>query len=245
MRLIQEQGIFLTNFELIQNMTIDKIDQIRMQVVRGAQEIYAKGLVEDGEGNVSVRINKNEIMVTPTSTKYNLMTPEKMVHMDLDGNVMGSSKIPSTEVKMHLAVYKDRPKVSCVIHDHSTYVTILSVLRKNIPILMEQQVIFLGGEIQCTEITEAHTDEMGSSALKALDRNNAAILANHGAIICGKSVDHAVRFAIILEKLAKIYWGALQVGEPLKIPEENLLEHKKMFNSLFASYPRRMRKIKF
>ena len=100
---------------------------------------------------------------------------------------------------MHLAVYKSRPKVKCVIHNHSSYVTMLSVLRKNIPVIMEQQIIFLGGEITCSEITEAHTEEMGPSALKALGLNNAAILANHGAIICGKSVEHAVRFAIILE----------------------------------------------
>ncbi len=222
-------------------METDKLEQLRKTVVKGAQEIYNKGLVEDGEGNVSVRINKNEILSTPTSTKYNLLSPELIVHMDLDENILGSGKIPSTEVKMHLAVYKDRPKVKCVIHTHSPYITMLSVLRRGIPIIMEQQLIFLGGEIQCTEITEAHTEEMGQSALKALGRNNAAILANHGAIICGKSVDHAVRFAVILERLAKVYWGALQIGDPLTIPEENLEEHEKMFNGLFACYPRRMR----
>lgn len=225
-------------------METDKIEQLRKAVVKGAQEIYSKGLVEDGEGNVSVRINKNEILVTPTSTKYNLLSPELIVHMDLDGNVLGSGRIPSTEVKMHLAVYKDRPKVKSVIHNHSPYVSMLSVLRKGLPIIMEQQLIFLGGEILCTEITEAHTEEMGISALNALSRNNAAILANHGAIICGKSLDHAVRFAVVLEKMAKVYWGALQIGEPLSIPKENLEEHEKMFNSLFACYPKRFRKSK-
>ena len=222
-------------------METDKLEQLRKIVVRGAQEIYTKGLVEDGEGNVSVRVNSNEILVTPTSTKYDLLTPDLIVHMDLSGNVIGTGKIPSTEVKMHLAVYKERPKVKCVIHNHSPYVSMLSILRKNIPIIMEQQLIFLGGEIRCTEITEAHTEEMGVSALKALGRNNAAILANHGAIVCGKSLDHVVRFAVILEKLAKVYWGALQIGEPLAIPKENLEEHEKTFTSLFASYPRRLR----
>ncbi len=225
-------------------MVIDKLEQLRKTVVRGAQEIYSKGLVEDGEGNVSVRINKNEILVTPTSTKYNMLSPELIVHMDLEGNVIGSGKIPSTEVKMHIAVYKDRPKVKCVIHNHSPYISMLSVLRKGIPIIMEQQMIFLGGEIYCTEITEAHTEEMGASALKALDRNNAAVLANHGAIICGKSLDQAVRFSVVLEKMAKVYWGALQIGDPLTVPNENLEEHEKMFNSLFACYPRRLRKTK-
>ena len=222
-------------------METDKIEKLRKTVVRGAQEIYNKRLVEDGEGNVSVRINKNEILITPTSTKYNLLNPELIVHMDLDGNVLGSGRIPSTEVKMHIAVYKDRPKVKCVIHNHSPYISMLSVLRKGIPIIMEQQLIFLGGEIRCTEITEAHTEEMGRSALNALGKNNAAILANHGAIICGKSLDHTVRFSVVLEKMAKVYWGALQIGEPLPIPKENLEKHEKMFTSLFACYPKRLR----
>ncbi|MFX0071728.1 MAG: class II aldolase/adducin family protein [Candidatus Hermodarchaeota archaeon] len=225
-------------------MSSDKIEQLRKEVVSGAQFIYAKRLVEDGEGNTSIKVNKNEILVTPSSTKYDLLSPEKIVHMDLDGNVLVPGVMPSTEVKMHLAVYKDRPKVGCVMHTHSSYVSMLSILRRGIPVIMEQQITFLGGEIKCTEITEAHTDEMGTSAIEALGINNAAILANHGAIICGKSLDHTVRFAVILEKLAKVYWGALQVGEPFTIPEENFEEFEKLFNALFACYPRRLKKKK-
>ncbi len=223
-------------------MTANKEDQLRLEVVKTAQKIYAKKLVEDGEGNVSIRLAKNVILVTPTSTNYDLLTPEKIVKMDLDGNVIGSSSIPSTETKLHLAVYRDRPKARCVIHNHSTFASVISVLRKNIPVIMEQQIIFLGGEINCTEITEAHTEKMGETALDALGLNNAAILANHGAVICGKSTDHAIRFSVILEKMAKIFWGALQAGEPRVIPEENRHEHEKLFHTLFACYPRRLKK---
>ena len=224
-------------------MSSDKMEHLRREVVRGAQKIYAKSINEDGEGNTSARLNKNEILVTPTSVNYDQLTPEKIVHMDLDGNTLSTGVMASSEVKMHLGVYRDRPKVGCIMHTHSPYVTMLSVLRKGIPIIMEQQIIFLGGEIHCTEITKAHTDEMGTSAIEALGINNAAILANHGAIICGKSVAHTVRFAVFLEKVAKIYWGALQVGEPIfTIPEENFEEHEKLFNALFACYPRRLKK---
>ncbi len=223
-------------------MSSDKIERLRKDVVRGAQKIYSKGLVEDGEGNTSIRLNKNEILVTPSSTKYELLTPDKIVHMDLDGNVISTGLMPSTEVKMHLEIYKDRPKVGCVMHTHSPYASMLSVLRKNIPIIMEQQIIFIGGEVQCTKITEAHTEEMGIVAIEALGINNAAILANHGAIICGKSVEHTIRIAVFLEKMAKIYWGASQIGEPFTIPKENFGEFEKLFNSLFACYPRRLKK---
>jgi len=143
---------------------------------------------------------------------------------------------------MHLVVYRDRPKVGCVIHIHPTYASMLSVLRRNLPIIMEQQIIFLGGEIQCSKITEAHTEEMGTSAIEALGINNAAILANHGAVICGKSIDHAVRFAVFLEKMAKIYWGSLQVGEPYILEKENLDKFRTMFKRLFACCPKKMLK---
>ena len=122
----------------------DKLGELRKEVVKGAQTIYAKGLVENGEGNVSVRVNKNEILITPSSNRYEDLTPESIVHLDLEGNPINSNRIPSTETKMHLAVYKSRPKVKCVIHDHSSHVSMLSVLRKSIPIIMEQQIIFLG-----------------------------------------------------------------------------------------------------
>ena len=80
-------------------METSKINELRKTVVRGAQEIYNKGLVEDGEGNVSVRINKNEILTTPTSTKYSLLSPELIVHMDLEGNVLGSGKFHPRKLK--------------------------------------------------------------------------------------------------------------------------------------------------
>ena len=223
-------------------MSSDKIERLRKEVVRGAQGIYTKGLVEDGEGNTSIRLNNNEILMTPSSVNYDLLTPDKVVHMDLDGNVLSSGSMPSTEAPMHLGVYRERKKVGCVMHTHSPYLTMLSILRKSIPIIMEQQIIFLGGEVKCSKITQAHTADMAISAIEALGINNAAILANHGAIICGRTVDHTLRFATFLEKLAMIYWGALQIGEPFAIPEENFEEHEKLFNALFACYPRKLKK---
>jgi L-fuculose-phosphate aldolase len=117
----------------------------------------------------------------------------------------------------------------------------LSIVGKSIPIIMEEMYAFLGGSVEISEYGEAHTKEIGTVALKALGIKNAALLANHGVIVCGKSLDHAVKFAELVEKLAKMYWGALQIGKPNIIPEENLDRFEKIFNSLFANYPRSMR----
>ncbi|MFX1314509.1 MAG: class II aldolase/adducin family protein [Promethearchaeota archaeon] len=220
-----------------------KEDQLRGEVVEGAKAIFAKGLVESGEGNISVRImKKDQFFITPSFNQYDTLKIEDIVHMNLDGTTISAKKLPSTEVKLHIAVYKSRPKVQCVIHTHSTFATILSIVRKNIPIIMEEQVVFLGGSVDVAPFGKAHTNEIGETALQALGIKNAALLANHGVIVCGKSIGHAVKFAELVEKLAKIYWGSLQIGEPKIISLEHAERFQKHFESLFANYPRSMKK---
>ncbi|MFX1311291.1 MAG: class II aldolase/adducin family protein [Promethearchaeota archaeon] len=226
-------------------MSMNKEEQFRLEVVEAAKAIFTKGLVEAGEGNVSIRNGKKEeLFITPSFNQYTTLKKDDIVLMNFDGNSLSSGKLPSTEVKMHIAIYKSRPKVQAVIHTHSPYATMLSVVQKNIPILMEEMYIFLGGSVDVSEFGKAHTEEIGSVALDALGIKNAALLENHGVIVCGKSIDHAVKFAELVEKLAKIYWGALQIGEPKVVSEKHLIRFKKLHESLFANYPRSMRRKK-
>jgi L-fuculose-phosphate aldolase len=226
-------------------MELNKEDQIRKEVVQGAKKIFSKGLVDVGEGNVSVRNGKKEeLFITPSFNQYDTLKKDEIVYLDFEGNLLSAGKLPSTEAKMHIAIYKSRSKVQAVIHTHSPFATMLSIVGKGIPIIMEEMYAFLGGSVDISEYGEAHTKEIGEVALKALGIKNAALLANHGVIVCGKSLDHTIKFAELVEKLAKMYWGALQIGEPNLIPEENLDRFQKIFDSLFASYPRSMRKKK-
>jgi len=221
-------------------MSLTKEDKLRKLVVQGAKIIYSKGLVEVGEGNVSVRNGKKEeLFITPSFNQYISLVENEVVHMNFEGEALSAGKLPSTEVKMHTAIYESRPKVAAVIHTHSTYATILSTVHKSIPILMEEMYIFLGGSIEVSDPGEAHTEEMGQVALKALGKKNAALLANHGVIVCGKSIDHAVKFAELVEKLAKVYWGALQIGEPKIYTIEQLEGFRKLHESLFANFPKK------
>lgn len=222
-----------------------KEDQLRKEVVKGAKAIFAKGLVEAGEGNVSVRNGKKEeLFITPSFNQYDTLKKEEIVHLNFEGTSLSAGKLPSTEAKMHIAIYKSRPKVQAVIHTHSPFATMLSIVRKSIPIIMEEMYIFLGGSIDVSEFGEAHTIEIGEVALMALGIKNAALLASHGVIVCGKSLDHAIKFTELVEKLAKMYWGALQIGKPNIISQEHLDRFQKLFESLFANYPRSMRKKK-
>jgi ribulose-5-phosphate 4-epimerase/fuculose-1-phosphate aldolase len=143
---------------------------------------------------------------------------------------------------LHLAIYKSRPKVQCVIHTHSTFATMLSVVRKSIPLIMEEQLIYLGGTIDISSYGEAHTEDAGEVAIKALSYKNGALLANHGTIVCGKSVSNAIKNTEFVEKLAKIYWGSLLIGKPYTLEDQNLDRFYLMFKQLFASCPRKMLK---
>ncbi len=224
-------------------MSKEKEDLFRTEVVWGAKTIFKKGLVDTGEGNVSVRYGKKEeLFITPSFNNYETLTEEQIVHMNFDGTPLSKGKLPSTEAKMHSLIYKSRSKVHAVIHTHSPHATMLSVNQMSIPIIMEEQIAFLGGSIDISSFGEAHTEEVGEAALKALGIKNAALLANHGVIVCGKSVEHAVKFAELVEKLAKIYWGALQVGKPKVISADQGVKFNRLFESLFANYPRTMRK---
>ncbi len=221
----------------------EKEDLFRTEVVWGAKTIFKKGLVDTGEGNVSVRYGKKEeLFITPSFNNYETLTEEQIVHMDFDGTSLSKGKLPSTEAKMHSLIYKSRSKVHAVIHTHSPHATMLSINQMSIPIIMEEQIVFLGGSIDISSFGEAHTEEVGEAALKALGIKNGALLANHGVIVCGKSVEHAVKFAELVEKLAKIYWGALQVGKPKVITADQGVKFNRLFESLFANYPRTMRK---
>jgi L-fuculose-phosphate aldolase len=224
-------------------METDKEDQLRIEVVKGAKAIFSKGLVEVGEGNVSIRIpKKDEFFITPSFNQYDTLTKEEVVKMKFDGTPLSSGKLPSTEYRLHVAIYESRPKANCVIHTHSPYATMLSIVRKRIPVIMEEQVIFLGGSVEVSEFGKAHTDEVGIKALEAMGIKNGVLLANHGTLVSGKSLGQAVKLAELLEKLARIYWGALQIGEPAVIPEEACERFQKDYDVLFATYAKGRKK---
>jgi len=221
-------------------MVIDKELKLRNEVVDGAKKIYKKGLNDNNEGNISVRNGKKEeLFITPSANQYETLTVDQITHVDFEGNLIGKGKLPSTETKLHIAIYKARPRVKCVIHTHSPYATMLSIVRKHIPIIMEEQVVFLGGSIDLAPYGEAHTEEVGEVALKALNNKNAALLSNHGVVVCGKSVINTVKYAELVEKLAYLYWGSLQVGNPIILDNENLEKFYEMHYRLFSNCPKK------
>ncbi|MGI9602300.1 MAG: class II aldolase/adducin family protein [Acidimicrobiales bacterium] len=198
------------------------MDELRQRVVHVAQAMAAKGLVEGTAGNVSARTADNTVLLTPSSVAYADVTAEGLAHVDLDGNVIDGGN-PSTERSMHLACYRDYPEVGGVMHCHPTYASMFAVARQPIPAAIEEVVVYVGGDIPVCDYATTGTDELGDEVARNVADRSAALMANHGMLTIGPTVDEAFHVAAVVEKTAQIVWGArlLAAREPLgQVPDE-------------------------
>ncbi|OLS13108.1 MAG: L-fuculose-phosphate aldolase [Promethearchaeota archaeon CR_4] len=208
----------------------------RRQVVDGAKPIYENGLVQFGEGNVSVRVKKaDEFFTTPSQNDYETFNVEDVVYMKFDGTQLSKGRPASSEYRLHVAIYQARSKVNCVIHTHSPYASMLSVAKMEIPVLFEEMVIFLGGPIRLAKYAQSGTDELGKNALEAMGEGNVCLLTNHGIVACGRDVQKTIKAALLVEKMAQIYVGANLLGHVEVVPEASLPKFLEYFKGLSST----------
>ena len=198
------------------------LEELRVRVVEVAQAMAAKGLVEGTAGNVSARTPEGNVLLTPSSVAYADITPDGLAHVDLDGNVIDGAN-PSTERSMHLACYRAYPEVGGVMHCHPTYASMFAVARRPIPAAIEEVVVYVGGDVPVCAYQTTGTDELGDEVARNVADRSAALMANHGMLTVGPTVDEAFHVAAVVEKTAQIVWGArLLAGDaPLgAVPDE-------------------------
>ena len=159
------------------------------------------------------------MLITPTSVRYETMQPADIVEMKLDGTILEEGKRPSSEWKMHTAIYEHYPEVSAVFHTHSPYATAFAVNHQTIPAVLIEAHMFLGGDIRCADYATPGTKEVGINALPALKDRGGCTLANHGVLAVGSTLEQAFLRAEYIEDLAKIYTIAKQIGNPIILPE--------------------------
>jgi len=194
---------------------------IRKKVFETFLKMANAGLVLAKEGNASARVpGEEKIAITPSQIPYDQMKPDDILIVGFDEELLLGKLKPSTETKMHIAVYKARSDAGGVVHTHSPYASALSCVGGRIPPLMDEQTVFLGGHIGTAPYALAGSAEIGANAAKALSERDGTMLSNHGTICCGKTLDDALRNAILVEKLAKIYVTAKMIGEVTPIPAD-------------------------
>lgn len=193
--------------------------EIKKQICDIGKRIYNKGMVAANDGNISVKISDNEFLCTPTGVSKGFMTPEYICKVDKDGNVIQANPgfKPSSEIKMHMRVYKERPDVNSVVHAHPIFATSFAIA--GIPLtqpIMPEAVIALG----CVPIAEygtPSTEEIPDAVSKYLQHYDAVLLANHGALSYSDSLLAAYHKMESLEFYAELLYRSKQLGGPKEL----------------------------
>lgn len=184
----------------------------------------ADGLSNGTSGNASVRLTEATVLVTPSGIPPAELTPDAMVVVGLDGEVVVPSGLPpTTEVAMHLAVYTAAPKASAVMHTHSPFATAVACACDELP-AVHYDVTQLGGPVRVAPYAVFGSPELAANCAAALDGRTACLLGNHGAVAHGDHIGRAYDRAAKLEWLAELYWRTRQLGEPRLLTESQLDE---------------------
>jgi L-fuculose-phosphate aldolase len=193
---------------------------VKDTVLATAKSLLQKGLVEGTSGNVSARMEDGTICVTPTSIPYETMTPDDLVVVDLEGNVVEGERGPTSEKALHLACYRAFPEVGGVIHSHARFATLFALVREPVPAIIEEVVVHVGGDVPVCEYRTTGTDELGEEVASRLADRSAVLLANHGMVTIGSTPEKALHVAGVVERTAEIVWGARALGSAHPLPEQ-------------------------
>lgn len=178
-------------------------EQARAAIIEAGARIYRSGFVAANDGNISCKIDDNLILVTPTGVSKGFMTPEMLVKIDLDGQIIGDGK-PSSEVKMHLRAYREDPAIQGVIHAHPAVSTSFSIvgLEMNCPLVAE--AVLVTGNILIAPYAKPGTYAVPDSVAPYVKEYHGVLLENHGALTWGRDLDQALNRMEAMEHQAKI-----------------------------------------
>lgn len=207
---------------------------LRQQLIDTARRMAPAGLNRATAGNLSVRAveaGESGYLITPTGMAYDALAPDDIVFMRLDGTHLGRRQ-PSSEWRFHRDIYAARPEAGAVLHAHASFATSIACLRRAIPPFHYMIARFGGDSVRCADYATFGTQALADNALAAMQDRCACLLANHGLLVYGDSLEQAFALGIELEDLCEQYWRASQLGQLV------LLDAAEMATVLakFASY---------
>lgn len=183
---------------------------LRVEVLRTAQRATNDGHIVASLGNVSVRHSRiaDQFLITPSGVPYETMRGGQIVTMDVDGAVhdVAWGLEPSSEWRMHAAIYQARPDVIAIVHTHAVHAQAFSFLGRSLSADTEELTIFAGGDVAVTVYAPSGTDELAENAVGALGNRQAVLLARHGLVSVGTSLDAAYAVTQIVERQARLAW---------------------------------------
>jgi L-fuculose-phosphate aldolase len=184
------------------------------------RRLAAEGLVIGTAGNVSTRAGEH-VLATPTGCTFESVSPDDMSVVELDGEVVDGE--PTSELGLHLGVYRAMDWADAVVHTHSPMATAVGCVVDELPAI-HYAMLALGGSVRVAPYATFGTEELHSHVMRALDGRTAALMKNHGTLNCGASLDAALDGALLLEWACSLYWHAVQIGEPSVLSDDQLAD---------------------
>jgi L-fuculose-phosphate aldolase len=200
--------------------------ELREEITRVSRRMSDSGLVPTTSGNVSARTPEGDVLITPSGLPYEDLQPEDMVLVDIEGKVLEGSLEPSSEVPMHMGLYRAKPGVDGVVHTHAPYSTALACLGLEIPpVHYLLAALSEEGRVPLAGYATYGTEELAGYASEALgDAHSVCLLQNHGTIAVGETASKAYSLTEILEEMAGLYYRTLLAGEPVILGPEQIAE---------------------
>lgn len=197
---------------------------IKIEMCEIGKRVYNRGMVAANDGNFSVKLSDNEFLCTPTGVSKGFMTPEYICKVDAEGNVIEANEgfKPSSEIKMHMRVYKEREDVKAVVHAHPMYATTFAVC--GLPLtepIMPEAVLSLG-TVPLAKYGTPSTMEIPDAVSEYLPYYDAVLLENHGALSYADSLMGAYHKMESLEFYARLLYQAKMLGGPKKLTDEQV-----------------------
>ena len=209
------------------------IKRIKEDVRRISLEILKRGLVLGTMGNCSTRVyGHNMIAITPRSMDYNVLSDDDIVLVDYTGKITERGLEPSIELPMHLEIYRVRKDISAIIHTHSVFACAIAATGKSVPPVVDELMVYLGGEIELAEYAIPGTQQLAVNTVKALGEKNAVLLANHGMVGVGKDLKTALLSCEIVEKASMVTVYASLLGKVNTVPSYALKVEREWFEKL-------------
>jgi len=202
-------------------MNIHKIKQDMCDI---GLRIYNRQFAAANDGNITVRISENEVLCTPTMHCKGFLKPEDIATIDFTGKQIAGRKKRSSEALLHLEIYRQRPEIKSVVHCHPPHATAFAIAREPIPQCILPEVEVFLGDVPITKYETPGGQDFADTIRPFVDRTNVIILANHGTVSYGESVERAYWWTEILDSYCRMLLLAKQLGRQL--------EHDRVFHRL-------------
>jgi L-fuculose-phosphate aldolase len=191
---------------------MDKLSNIRKEILEGGSRLLKEGLVARTWGNISIRVDDMYMLITPSGRPYEELTEKDIVLVNYHTSKYEGKIKPSSEKELHCEIYRTRKEVHAVIHTHQMNASTVAAAQREVPPILDDMTQIIGPTVRVAEYALPSTKKITKKTVKALKGRNAALMANHGAVCVGRDLEEAFVVCQVLEKACKAFIEAEFLG---------------------------------